>query len=216
MEENQPKFSSDMRKFIATSRGRSYSVIVITGLLILVLVFFAILPAVSSILLQLSQNDSRLAALTKIDQKRETLRTLLGVHDQNLATAVGLNHALPFSLEQDDVIKDIVGFAGTNGVFLRSVRFVDIAGRSRLSELYFDEPDFDFIDGVIINISLEGDRQNLRQFIASLEQSRRVFSLKTISISKVSAAESATNSPFIMNLQMESYYWNQNKEEGGV
>jgi Tfp pilus assembly protein PilO len=205
------KFSSEMQRFIATSRGRSYTIVIITALLILVLIFLAILPAVNAIILQVNQNGDRLQALARIDEKREALRTLLSKHQENLSLAVGLAHALPYELDQEALINDIVAYGTANQVFLRSIRFVDISGRSRLEEIFADEPDVELIDGAIINVAMEGDRDRLRQFISTLEASRRIFSIKTISLSQVGQGESSTNSPYVMNVQIETYFWNQTK-----
>lgn len=199
-----------LRQFVETSKGRSYTVTIITLLLLMVLIFFAIIPAFSSIALQIGQNEERTEALELIDEKREALRVLLNKHNENLAVAVGVQEALPNDLDQEEIMRDLIQFSSDADVKLRSVRFVDLLGRSRLSQVQ-SEFDVTLIDGAILNLGIEGERAELRQFVSQLENSRRIYSVKSVNVTRVSERDVSFTEPFVMNLQAEVYFWNVNR-----
>lgn len=211
----QTTVQKQLREFVATSKGKSYTVTIITLLLIMVLLFFAVVPAFNSILVQVRQNEERLEALASIDQKRENLRLLLNKHNENLAVAVGLQDSLPNELNQEGVVEELVQFTETSNAKLRSVRFVNLEGRSRLTQLILEDPllSLELIDGVVVNLSIEGEKSQLRTFITEMESSRRIFSVKSLNISRVEQqGDYIGRGPFVLNMQAETYFWNVNQE----
>ncbi len=210
----QTTVQKQLREFIATSKGKSYTVTIVTLLLIMVLLFFAVVPAFNSILTQVRQNEERLEALAEIDQKRESLRLLLNKHNENLAVAVGLQDSLPNELNQEDIVEDLVDFSSSSRAELRSIRFVNLAGRSRLTQLFQVDPTINIalIDGAIVNLTVEGERSELRAFILAMEQSRKIYSIKSFNIARVEQqGDVVGRGPFILNLQAETYFWNVNQ-----
>ena len=78
--------------------------------------------------------------------------------------------AVPTSMQQDEVIRDLVNIAANNAIVLRSVSF----GRGSGVQ--------DGVSSLRISSSFEGSYQDLIKFLEGLEENGRLFKVDTISV----------------------------------
>jgi Tfp pilus assembly protein PilO len=204
-----PRFSSTtLRNFIATTQGKSYTVVVVTVLLVIVIFLAGVFPALSSIFLQIEQNNSRTEALSQIETKRQTLRTLTAEEAEKRAVALSLDANLPSELDQIGIFTSLSNIAEDSGGELVAATFVSIELRRNLPTV-FGTPLA--LDGIVINLTVEGDRTELEEFITLMEESRRIFNIMNMSLFKVDETTFTgdTLSQFKMDMQVEAYFWDQ-------
>jgi type II secretory pathway component PulM len=77
---------------------------------------------------------------------------------------------VPTSMQQDEVIRDLVNIAANNGIVLRSVSFGRGAGVQ------------DGVSSLRISSSFEGSYQDLIKFLEAIEENGRLFKVDTISV----------------------------------
>jgi Tfp pilus assembly protein PilO len=199
--------SQNLRDFIKTTRGKSYTVAAVTTFLVLGLFLFAVFPATSSIFAQVRENDERELALRQIEAKRQTIRDLLSFEQQNRVNTVALSMSLPDDLQQSTILEDIQILAASSGVQVANLRFTGIeSSRSNFDEF---EIDSDVLDGKVVNIGVDGSRTQIQNFVTALEASRRVFNIQNLSISR--REQDSTSPIFRINIQAEVYFWNLEK-----
>ncbi len=103
--------------------------------------------------------------------------------------------AVPVSMKQDDVIRDIITIARENDVSLTSISFGK--GGTR----------FDGIGVLNVNASFEGNYRHLTNFLRGLEQNARLFKVNSISVQvrkmEISGVERAS-----FSLSIESFFQN--------
>lgn len=199
--------SERLRFFINTSQGKSYTVVFATSLLVLVLVMFAIFPAFSSILTQFTENTERTLAQAAIEDKNATIRQLLASEQQNRAITVALDKSLPRKLNQDLVISDLIALSKSSGAKIQSIRFGSV------EEVRKDLIEFPLfgsqLEAKVINIVMEGSRAQLEVYLVQVEQFRRVFNIRNLSITQSVGTNGQVNanSPFLLAIQAEVYSW---------
>jgi len=206
-----PRFSSStLRNFIATAQGKSYTIGVVTILLILVIFLVGVFPALSSIFLQIEQNSNRTQALEQIEIKRQTLRTLSVEESDKHAVTLSLNAYLPDKFDQVGIFNQLNEMATDTGSVLMAVTFINVESRRDLPAI-FGTPLA--LDGKVINLTVEGDRTELEEFVTLMEESRRIYNIVNLSLFKVdeTTLTGQSISQFKMDMQVETYFWNQAK-----
>lgn len=200
--------SKRLREFIATSQGKSYTVLVVTTVLVLLIVLLGIFPAVSAILLQVEQNNTRHLAVGEIDSKRLVLRDLTAEQNTKPAVVAALNAAIPDGdIAQDKVFTFIQKTMAANQLKFSTVSFGELEKRRSLESAFRVNAT---IDGMIMNLSADGTRKQIEEFIADLEDSRRIYNIRNLTVRKVD--QTSASSIFRMDVQAEIYFWNDEKK----
>lgn len=101
--------------------------------------------------------------------------------------------AVPFGIQQDEVIDDIVEISDKYKIALNSVSF----GRSSSPE--------DGIGALRVNASFEGDFSDLTDFLEGLERNARFFKISTISV-QLSSFELASFQRANFSLSMDVFF----------
>lgn len=217
---SRPRFTSKiLKQLLSTSQGKSYTVAAITILLVLILFVVGIFPAVSSILFQVTENDSRRTALETIEEKRQIMRKLIGEEAEKKAVSLALETYMPDEIDQKYTLAKIAEIATEAEGNLIGVGFTRLDLAKNLQQVYnITSP---LLDGYIVQISYEGSSASLEEFIEIMESKKRLFNIIDMSIFKQELEESITNQPFRMEMQAEIYYWNLNRPaeleaQGGV
>jgi hypothetical protein len=140
-------------------------------LLSLALYTFLTRPLGASIALN---NEEFNAQNMRLDQFQIDLSELKSAQSElELSTEVQrmeILKAVPFGIQQDEVIDDIVEISDKYKIALNSVSF----GRSSSPE--------DGIGALRVNASFEGDFSDLTSFLEGLERNARFFKISTISV----------------------------------
>ncbi len=205
------RFSSDrLRKFIATQQGKSYTVVSITLLLVLVIFLVGVFPAISAITFQIQENSNRQTTLEAMEQKRLILRDLITEEKSKRAVTFALQASLPDSLAQAELFTDIQALVKNSGGVLNAVGFTDLESKRALATL-FNAPIA--LDGKTLSLNVDGNRTDIENLFTALEGSRRIYNIRNFSVFKINGAEGSGSSAKLLRLDLkaEVYFWNKTK-----
>lgn len=199
--------SQTLRFLIQTSQGKSYTVTFATGLLVLIMMMVALFPAASSIFARLTENTQREGAVEQINSKLTNIRTLAAKEQTARTLSVAISDLIPNGFNQDDVLAELLTLANQNQVNLINYRTADL------------EPTADSLralgalsskaSGKIITLTVDGGRGQLENLIAALENSIRVFNIRSISYSLLTSTQDifVAGTAFRMTITFETYFW---------
>jgi hypothetical protein len=197
--------SQQLRQFLTTAQGKTYTVTFFTGLLVLILVVFVMLPSFTAIFGQLAENSEREAALQQVELKNSTIRTLLAQEQQNRAITVALQQNFPDKYNQSEISAHIIKLAEESSVFLTGVRF----GKMDLKRPAFQPFPAETVDGKTLAISAVGSKGDLEKFVAAFENSQRIYNIRSINlaVNLNKQGEIDATAPFLISIQADIYYW---------
>lgn len=194
---NRRFINERLRNFIETSRGKTYTVAVVTGVLVLVLFTFGVFPSVRAIIRQVGQNEARIETLQKIEEKNQRLRQLANEIENKSNVSEALNQSLPDNIQQETVIDTVTKLARKNNVSFSSVQF------SRGGNANNSEYNKEYIGEAGINLKVVGSRTDVVQFAEDMEESIRVFNLSQLSLGR----RTADGPTHALSIQADYYYW---------
>jgi Tfp pilus assembly protein PilO len=145
------------------------------GILLLMGCVLAYSFGLSPLIDEVSANDTQLQELkSEITIYNDQKEMLAGAEAEfDLTTEVKRREslgAIPAELQQDDVLKELVGFASDNEIDLNAISFAN--GASAIEEI-----------GMLrVNASFEGNYNDLKDFLRSLETAKRLYSVANISV----------------------------------
>ncbi len=194
--------NESLRTFIQTSKGKSYAVGAVTILLVVVMFIFGVYPAVGAIIAQVNDNASREDVLSQIEEKRDTLRSLVLTEQSNHAVSLSLETNMPSSLDQETLYNRLVDLAAKSNVSVVSTNFSTIERRRQLNVVFSTT---EALQGGLLTLTVEGERDDLEVCLEELENYRRIFNVRGLSMEKLDTSK--VSSPFKLILQLEVYYW---------
>lgn len=210
----QPRLRSErLRTFLKTVKGKTYTVGAITTLLVIIIFLIGVFPAISAILLQVEDNQSRITALSKIDTKRTTLRTLSNGLSTSSLAVTALNAVLPENLVQEDILNQLNGLANEYNLQLLNISFTDLDPRRNLSEVFLISNEA--LSGKNISINLQGGLNEIQSLLSDIENSRRIYNIKSFSVYRVlnqSGIESNLSQGYRIDIQAEMFFWNTSSD----
>lgn len=143
--------------------------------------------------------NSRIAADSlKVNELKEQLKTFKEAEKEfGLSTEVEkfeAKKAVPFGINQDDVIRDLIDIVEKYDIELKSLSF----GKGGATK----EPG---IQALRVNASFEGNYSDLTNFLKGLEQNTRTFQVDTISV-QVTTVEITGYQRVSFSLAMNVFY----------
>ena len=202
-----------LNKILATSKRKSYFVAAVTVLFAVAMFLLGILPSYSSLTLQAKENEKKDEVLNMMQTKLTTLKNLTAESEQKKDLVAFFSSAFPDSSSQEDVLNSILAFANSNKLYLSSVSFSDARRDKPLS---VDFSVNDQIKSQVLSLFVEGKRDNILKFINDIEQSRRIFNIKSAIIVRKTGLELSANPErdHKLDLQVEIYYNDNTPPEG--
>lgn len=200
--------SQTLQFFLATTQGKTYTITFLTGLLLLVMIFIALLPAASAIVAQVAENKERQAALAEMNQKLTSIRALSANEQTNRAYSVALTDILPNGFDQASVLAELLSMADQADVNLTTYRTANSTDSNPpiLRELGALG---NRIGVANITLVVEGGRGQLEGLVNQLETSFRVINIKTMTMSLITQQDEifAAGTAFRLTLSAEVFYW---------
>jgi hypothetical protein len=213
METQGPRITKRLNEYLKTSQNKSYFVISVTVLFVVLVILVGIIPAVSAISLQRSENKKRDEVITKLESKLATLKSLTGESTTKKSLVDYLNAAIVDEMDQASFLTEIDALIEEENLFLTSVSF--------------DFPDNITIDNDLIkkyqvssqlksqsvNILLEGSMDNIKDFVGKLELTRRIKNVESVSLAK-KGSDGVTEIPldreYRLSVTVQYFYYSQN------
>ena len=194
--------SSNLSLILESTQGKTYTVILVTILVIALLLFVAALPAYLSITNQLVRNEAKTKYLGDLDTKLEHLKEL-SEQEKSYTEEIDILNSLFKEKRNDEfIIANISKLAEKNNCKLFNLGFSETEVPS-ISEL----GGFSLFSAVPVTITLNGDLVNLEKFLKDLENFPATITVKSVNYSKDSDNVAAPNA-FNMVINAEYYFWN--------
>jgi len=109
---------------------------------------------------------------------------------------------MPSSLDQETLYNRLVDLAAKSNVSVVSTNFSTIERRRQLKVVFSTT---EALQGGLLTLTVEGERDDLEVCLEELENYRRIFNVRGLSMEKLDTSK--VSSPFKLILQLEVYYW---------
>lgn len=208
----------DINRYLQNSKNKSYFVIAITVIFIVLVILVGILPAYSAVVSQSRENSKRSKVLDQLEAKITALRNL-STEFSSKKDIIGIFHeSFPESdPRQELVVTDITDYIKKNNLYLESIAFSE---PERSISLTTEFEVASQVDSQIVAVNLEGSRENILNFIRNLENSRRIYNLEGFVLTRKVGEEldsSKIRFDFKATMRFEIYYWTTDaKEDNGT
>ncbi len=192
-------------RLTATVERKTYTVVGVTLLVVILLVFFAIRPAVGSIFERLNENEEKRDILGKMDAKYDTLLSLSNQEQQREDQLALLENSYPSNKQEEFPIANTIEMINRNGLRFTSIGVNDATTKSALDATKLGTNTKFFV----INISVEGERANFIKFVKELEDFPRIFNIQKIAMTPLDNSQGSTNREIKGEIEAEIYYYTQ-------
>jgi len=196
-----------LQDVIQTTRGRTYTVLIVTIIVIVLMFAVAIAPAYLSITNQIKNNDEKRDYLSELEEKETNLRTLAEQELTYTDQIAKLNQYYADQENDEFILANLNSIADNYNVVLSSVSFNNSAKSLPLSALVFPN-----LTRVQIAIGIQGELANMQLFLAALESFPSTITINTINYGineeeSLSAEERESLPPYAMTLTAEYFFW---------
>jgi Tfp pilus assembly protein PilO len=207
MAESQQSISDKLNQYLETSQNKSYFLILVTVVFVIVMTVFGIIPAYSAFISQGVENEKRQSAIEKLSKKLEDLKSLTQESNQKEKLVNYFNYVFPERPEQEVVLKELVDISNSAGVNLQEFTFNEVSNISKDFGNNNIDPN---VNALLINARLEGTQSSLTTFMSNLEQSDRIYTLRSVNIVRKPISEilnSNTENHYRLLLVLNVYYY---------
>jgi Tfp pilus assembly protein PilO len=178
-QKERAKTSNALSDALNTAQGKTFSTAILTAVVVAMMLFFAITPALSSINTQLEKND----ALRRRNQQLETkYNSLLQLQSKETSMAQQLlefDEILGESKQQADIYVELEALTRNSRLTFRSLRFDEITGTVRKYEKLSLSARIRYQR---VKLIAQGDINNGLNLLDAIEKSKRIFDIEDVSI----------------------------------
>lgn len=192
---------------MATPQRKTYTVTFATLILVVLLVFFAIRPAIISIFNRTSENGTKEEVLTKMDKKYESLLGLSTQKDEKAEELTLLDSSMPASREEDFLIANIQQIIQEN-----NIEFVNLSIEKNIQKSILDNSQLGVNTSTSgFTLTIRGRRSSIIKLVGELESFPRIINIYTISFSDAGGQFLNTDTVNAV-IEAEFYYYDTNAE----
>jgi len=178
------RYFTDIRRFYRLKKVRVYTEIVLSILTVSFFLFFAIKPTVITITGLIKEINDKKMVVQKLEEKISNLNLaqqeyLLVQNDLYL-----VDQTLPEDPQISVLVRQIEGLCSKTGVSLEGVQYSPLDIKSKI---FKNEP-----QPIEIKLVVSGDYQNLKNFLYSLDNFRRIFKIDSFGFKTSKEGEKLT------------------------
>lgn len=195
-------------RIISTRRGASYTVGIVTILMVVIMLLLAILPAYRSITDQLKNNEAKLKYLQDLKIKKGSMDDLLNEYDTNYELIQQFETYYRDKADNEMIIANFDKIAQNNNCSLTSVTFKEIGDPTNENMLAFAG-----IKAQPFDLTIRGKLQDISTVIKHLDEFPVTLKYGQFSYNHVLPDDAKSSSPvsqdylFDLNLTGEYYFW---------
>lgn len=199
-EQERTKTSNALFEAMNTAPGQTVTTGLISFIVVVLLFFFAITPAISSITRQLKVNSALKERNGKLESKLQSL-TNLTQKEQNLATQLDeFESTLGTEKHQDLIYDELTDLANSSRMDFRGITFeVTKPNEIKYAELEPNEK----LKIQTVRLTVVGQQGNLDKLIASIEASRRIMDVTDVIVT----TDESNNNLVLVNISINTFYW---------
>lgn len=198
--------SQRLNELLENKKNRTYFVAFVTFFFVFVMAIFGIIPAYNSAITQGEENVKRDELIQKLNTKLATSKKLNDELNTNEEIIEYFDKVFPNESIQENVIILINKLGKINNVAISSMSFADL---TQDQILYLQASDR--IKAESTSIALEGNQENISNFVNALEKSRRIFDVQSVSVSRKAdqSVQEFGGNDFIATIQAYYFYFGQ-------
>lgn len=207
--------TTKLNNYLQTSQHRSYFLIFITLLFVIVMVIFGILPAYSSFTLQGAENAKRQEAITQLQTKLDALKNLTRESQADPKLIEYFHKIFPSSPDQDNILNEIIEIANKNAVYLVDLKYDE---NKELSKEFANLliPLTPNVESLTLSLTIEGSQQTLINYIRDIEAKSRIYNIKNLNIVRKGEIELLQTTPdkyYTLLMNVNIYFYNENVQQ---
>lgn len=199
----------NLERFTETTEKKTYTVALATVFVVIIMIFFAIRPAVTSIFDQLNRNDEKREVLDKLEQKYQNLLALNNMEQEYAEELSLLDVAMPIGSQEEFVVANVIPIAESNNLDFQSLAFTE---RDNIDT---DEAQVMGVntESLRTNFVVSGQRADMLNFVSELEDFPRILNIKSITITPRSEEGRVLNSVVVGDITFDFYYYQSENAE---
>lgn len=199
------KTSSAWLEALNTTKGKTFTTALISILIVALLIFFAISPALSSITTQLEKNKKLSERIATMDQKIQDLNSLSSKEVQLESDLQTFESYFGEDKHQDVIFDELKAITADAGMSFISVNFSD-SDPNAISK--YKEADLNNkLQSQDVKLVVTGRLESLVDLVESIEKSKRILDVETMSVSKL---EVNNDEEVQVDFLIKSFYWEVN------
>lgn len=196
-------WQAKINQILNYKRNRSYINTLATVLFILFMSLAGIIPAISSLSNQFSENAKRVTLINDLDNKLNGLKSLLLESEEKADLVEYFNNLFPEDINQDDMIKLTLSLASKSNVSIISFGFEDIKNLDRVK---FNELVGENVGVLLYSISGSGSQTQVLDFLRRIEESALILGIQDLSVTKV-LDEDTLNVTYGFDMNLFYFYY---------
>lgn len=203
-----------LNELLNTSQKKTYFVAAVTVLFVIIMLVVGVLPSYSAFTSQAVQNGKRQEAIDALDLKRTTIENLTKEEDSKKDILTEFNLAFPTATyDQINVLTVAENVATKNNVFLMNSTITDVVNTNDIIKKFLVTTQ---VKTQTVSEALEGQREDLTNFIGDLESNVNLFDVTSAVISRKVGKELEISQPgreFKLTIQFNFFYYVQSQTQ---
>lgn len=203
---------TNLEDYLKSSKNKSYFIVAVTVLFLVIFLILGVIPAYGAILDQVKQNKARDEAIAKLETKIETLENLKEEREEKTDLVSFLEKAIPNGNNQEAVIEKVYSIAERTGVIVTLTTFPLEENKKPLSDIFQATAQIEYAS---LTVTVEGSNLAVLDFARELEDSRIIFNVDNVIVTKKSADELEQNGErgdYVMRLNLKYFYFKEVEE----
>jgi len=197
--------SVSLNLVLESTQGKTYAVIIVTVLVVVLLLFVAAVPAYLSITNQIVKNESKAKYLQDLQTKEGNLKTL-SEQEKDFLNEIDLVNVYFKDKRNDEfMIANLEKLAEKSSLKMMGVNF-EITKAPSIPELGA----FGLFSAVPFSASFRGQIKDFEKIVEYLETFPSTLTINSISYSKQEEGDGGftADQVFVLAIQAEYYFWN--------
>jgi len=190
------------KKLTETPQKKTYTVAIATIVLVVLMVFFAIRPAVSSIFNRTNENKSKNEILSQMDKKYQNLLTLSNLQTEKASGLTLLDESMAESRQEEFLTANLYAIAQETNIQITGMNINKGVNKSVMKSNSLG------INTKVSSLSMEvrGNRSDIINFVSKLESFPKILNIFSFVVVPTGGTEFGANS-YNSSIQAEFYYY---------
>lgn len=190
------------KKLTETPQTKTYTVVGVSLIIVLLLTFFAIRPSISSVFAQLEKNKDKRDMLERMDKKYNNLISLSSQEQEKQAELDLLAETMPGARQEEFIEANLEKIIIDQGL---SIELISFDTRQVKAMLELDSLGVNTQYAELV-ITVGGERTEIIRLIREIENFPRPLNIKEVSIRSADSEEERQRYDYKGDISMEIYY----------
>lgn len=198
-------WQAKINQLLNNKRSKSYINTFATVLFILFMSLAGIIPAISSLTNQYTENEKRVVLINDLNTKLDGLKKLLGESESKSDLLNYFDSIFPEDINQDDIVKLILNLSRESSVDIESFSFEELSNNDRVTigTLLGDN-----VKAIKLNLTGNGGQTAVLDFLRRIESSALILDIKQMFVDKI-IDNNSLNVTYTFNISTFYFYYSR-------